>query len=634
MVRKKLPVLLSALMIMLTVFQPSYAQGTTQAGKSEDWTQAIELKIADEELLAREQSPCSQKDAVRLITNVHNLWYAGRPSKFLADMLQVAKPRPASRFFLAQAIFYSAMEMKFEEPYESYRTWMDYCDNHDPGYGWPDASFIGMNLKDQTIGENGVWELCPDLSDIEDPADKTNAYDHVDYGNACAANYAMLLFDRTNGAKILELDKDGRFLPQKALTVHDAVQAAVRYYRSFEAEPEMHPYREITGYDRSVITDELLGKESTLPEATCQQLPEQWHGVLMFDMGRVTGGALDVHKDKLIYESDIDLLKQAGFNFLGLGFDFSLFQGPDRTEGMINETRLKELDRVIAWCMQRDIHVDLRCLGVGGCDLSTDFGEWVNRNHDIPNSKDKKDAAEFANLWAVLARRYQNIPNRYISFNLMVEPEISSEKQYSAFFTPAVKAIRDASPDRCIIADIHSGGLTGVSMAKLGVALSYHLYEPRMFCVLNELPEDHIDDEAYLHGVSWPYQGAKGKMYDAETAMDVKIEHSVSANGLLKTANKYNVGFMIGEFGVFGEHPGQISRYRYSDETFKGYLMDMTACFAEKGIAWCYGVCQGSTGIVADYPAVETEEYEKVEGTTVYAGTKVMGWFQEINGAK
>lgn len=66
-----------------------------------------------------------------------------------------------------------------------------------------------------------------------------------------------------------------------------------------------------------------------------------------------------------------------------------------------------------------------------------------------PNSKNKKDAAEFANLWAVLARRYQNIPNRYISFNLMVEPEISSGKQYAAFFALAVKAIWEVSADRC-----------------------------------------------------------------------------------------------------------------------------------------------------------------------------------------
>lgn len=630
---KKYIFFLSFLTIAMLFFCSAYTAYATSEGSLDEWNQAIELQIADEQLLARAQETCSQKDVVRLIANVHDLQY-DRHSKFLADMLQVAKAKPASRFWLAQAIFYSAQEMYFEEPYESYQTWMDYCDSRNPDYGWPDAGLIGVNLRDQTIGDYGVWELCPDISDVEDPADKSNAYYRQDYGNPCVANYSMLLFDRTNGAKILDLDEDGRFLPQKALTVNDAVQAAVRFYRSFEAKPKMLPYGEINGYDNSIITDEHLGKESTLPEATCQQLPEQWHGVLMNDMSRVPGGALDVHTDKVICEGDIDLLQQAGFNFVGIGFDFSLFQGPDRTEGMINETRLKELDQVIAWCIERDIHVDLRCQGVGGCDIFTDFGEWMNRNHDIPNSKDKKDAAEFANLWAILARRYQNIPNRYISFNLMGEPEISSEKQYAAFFTPAVKSIREITPDRCIIADIHSGGLTGVSMAKLGVALSYHLYEPRMFCAVAELPEDHIDDKEYLHSVPWPYQSANGELYDAKKVMDIKIERSVSVNGLLKTANKYKVGFMIGEFGIFGEHQGQISRYRYSDETLQGFLKDMTFCFAEKGIPWCYGVCQGNTGIVADYPAVETEEYQKAQGTTVYVGTKMLGWFQEINGVK
>lgn len=597
------------------------------------WYQANALHIANEQLLARIQDTCTQQEAVQLITNVHNLRY-DQPSRYLSDMMNQATAKPASRYWLAEAIYYSSMEMHYEEPYLNYQDWMTYCDSADPAYGWPDAVAIGVNQNDQTIGEAGIWELCTDLADIENPTDKTAAVYREDFGSLATANYTLWLFDRTNGSKVLGLDDTGRFLPQSSLTVGDAVKAAIRYYNSFEAAPEMVPCSQVMGYDRSIITDELLGRQTTLPEASCQQLPQQWHGMLMFDMARVSMQALDVHADKVICEADIDLLKQAGFNFVGLGFDFSVLQGPNPAEGMINETRLKELDQVIAWCMERDIHVDLRCLGVGGCDLKTDFGTWNSHNYDTLNSKDKKESEAFAGLWAVLARRYQDVPNRYISFNLMVEPAIDTEKQYTAFFTPAVESIRGISPDRCIIADIHCYGLTGVGMAKLGVALSFHLYEPRMFCALNSLPDDHIDDEQYLHNVTWPYQGSNGKLVDAKAAMDIKIDHSVSANGLFKTAKKYNVGFMIGEFGIFGEHAGKISRYRYSDETFQGFLQDMTSLFEERGIAWCYGVCQGSTGLVAGYPAVETEIYSQVEGTDVYVGTKVMGWFQAINHVK
>lgn len=630
---KKHPFVFTALVIVILLGVYTCSACATSGTGADAWTQAIALQIADETLLTRAQDTCSQKEVVSLITSVHNL-RCDQPSQFLTDMMNKASEKPASRYWLAQAIYYSAMETYFDEPYKNYDAWMSYCDRTDPGFGFPDAGAIGIRQNDQTIGEGGIWDLCTDLSDIEYPADRSKGAYREDFGNLFVANYCLWLFDRTDGSKVLGLDDAGRFLPQKKLTVDDALKAAMHFYRSFEASPEMVPYSQIVGYDRSIITDELLAKQSNLPEASCQQLPAQWHGVLMFDMGRVTMQSLDVHTDKVICEGDIDLLQQAGFNFVGLGFDFSLFQGPTPSEGMINEARLKELDQVIAWCMERDIHVDLRCLGVGGCNIKTDFGEWMNRNHDIPNSKDEKDVTEFAELWAVLARRYQDIPNRYISFNLMVEPEINTEKQYAAFFTPVVEAIRKVTPDRCVIADIHSSGLTGVSMAKLGVALSYHLYEPRMFCALNDLPEDHIDDEEYLHSITWPYQSSNGKVYDAKKAMDVKIDHSISANGLLKTAKKYNVGFMIGEFGIFGEHSGQISRYRYSDETFRGYLNDMTSTFAEKGIAWCYGVCQGNTGLVADYPAVETEEYQKADGTTVYIGTKVMGWFQKINGVQ
>lgn len=111
-----------------------------------------------------------------------------------------------------------------------------------------------------------------------------------------------------------------------------------------------------------------------------------------------------------------------------------------------------------------------------------------------------------------------------------------------------------------IDANTHSGGLAGRSMAEMGVALSYHAYDPREFCIVDYALQD---DSEYLHSVTWPYTASDGKVYDAQAVLDSVIPDSVSANELAALAKSYGVGFMLGEFGVFTTG---MPYNRYSDE--------------------------------------------------------------------
>ena len=284
----------------------------------------------------------------------------------------------------------------------------------------------------------------------------------------------------------------------------------------------------------------------------------------MANMARVSAWVLGFSPDKHFYEYEIELLKEAGYNFMTLAVDFSLLQGKEPVEGCFNETRLKELDQVIAWCMARDIHVNLCCSGIGSATIATFFDEWNKRNDELIQTTEY--APEFARLWKALAQRYEGISNKYLSFNLLGEAPINNDDQYVAFFAPAVKAIREASPDHCIIADVHCGGLKGEKIAQMGVALSYHAYDPRDFCAVL----DHrFYDEAYLKTVVWPFTSEDEKTYDANAVLDSPIPNSVSANELAGIAKKYNVGFFIGEWGIFGE---KLSEYRYPDETIEHSL--------------------------------------------------------------
>lgn len=592
---------------------------------NETLQQVCDLGIADIEVLARAEDICTRAEAVDMLARVYEM-RKGEKSLYLNDMASAFGEddlsKSATRYYFAQAIYYSAMEDHFDAEYVDWLAWIEYCDSKEWGGTWPDASMIGI-YNDGNAGEGGLWDFCSDMDKVsEPPSDHPEALYPVEYGNFFAANYALCAYDRRNGRKIMELDENNRFHPHEAMTIEQVAETTLRYYYYFGDRAEMVAYTDTYTFDTSIITSELLTKETTLPGASCEKLPSEWRGTLIFN-GRAPTGFLDRMPDKHYYEYMIQAVKDAGFNFVGITFDFSRLQGPNLQVGMLNETRLKELDQVIAWCMERDIHVDLRCCGVGG--LSYDAGDyWYQWNHDAPNTTEY--AAEFAALWKALAQRYADIPNCYLSFNLNCEPEVDSESQYAAFFGPAVNAIREADPDRCIIADIHSGGLTGKSMAEIGVALSYHAYDPREFCCLTM---ENQDDAEYLSTVTWPFTASDGKTYDAEAVLDSQIPGSISANELAATAEEYGVGFMVGEWGIFGNG---LTRNRYPDETIQAFLNDMADTLAEKGYGWCYGNFHYPYSIACFAPAVETGDYVKVEGTPLYIEQKMMGWFQEING--
>lgn len=593
---------------------------------SDTLQQVYDLGIADMDILGRANEICTKEESIGMLAKVHELRY-GTSSKYLADpgIIAESKGEETTRYYFAQALFFSAMESVHDTPYEYFDQWIHYCNENQIDSIWPDSQVITQRL-DGDVGEGGVWDICPDLSEIDNPANTEEMRWGLDYGISPAVNYAMLTYDRTNGKKVLEVDENFNFRPFETMTVEQVAEATLRYYNSFEPAAEMVAYAETATFDNSIITPELLTKETTLPDATCAELPSEWRGVLMYDMGRVTSQALACNPDKRVYEHEIQSMKDAGFNFVGLAFDFSVLQGPVPVEGKLNETRLKELDQVIAWCMERDIHVDLRCSGIGGLTKDTSPEIWAQWNHDSVNGLDY--APEFAALWKALAQRYADIPNCYLSFNLMIEPEINNDDQYAAFFGPAVEAIREVTSDRCIVSDIHCGGLTGKAMAEMGVALSYHAYDPREFCVVDYALQDNTD---YLHSITWPYTDSNGKTYNAHTVLDSVIPGSVSANELAALAEDYGVGFMIGEFGIFTT---LMPYNRYSDETISAYYRDMVNTMAEKGYGWCGGVWDGTYGVVSYYPGIKTASYEQVDDHTFYIDKAMFDLFQELNGVK
>ena len=602
---KLLGLLLSLMLLVSSLPSTTYAEGLSNTNDTR-FDQAVSLGILSNIDIQDTQRFATRADVVSVITAVQRLRFNDE-SLCLVSMSNVSKSQVATRYWFSCCLYYSWTELCAGVPYDSSGSWFDYidaCSNIDhPLIDNMPSSVIGLRCGNfifdnsdvaGTWGEGDIFSLCTDVENLfgewPNGSPKGVAYPY-DFGDWWPAMLCVKLFDKGTGEKVLEMDSDGKWNPQQKMTIQEVAEAALRYYNSFEPEAEYKTFNQVGTFDSTIITPELLSRETTLPKASCSKIPEQWHGILFSKWGNATNGAMYGYRDKVIRAEDFDAVKAAGLNSIVSMTSFSLLQGPDMQPGMVNETRLRELDQVIAYAIERDIHLTIQCTQTTGFRQTDPFANGAA-------SEPQTDAQikEFAQFWGMLARRYADIPNEYLAFDLCCEPEIKTEKRYSKVFTPAVESIRAMSPDRVIIADIHSSGLTGKSMAELGVALSYHQYEPRSFCAL---VREQYSNETYMQSVTWPYKDAKGVIWNADSVaaslLDKKSKQKTSYERMKALAEEYNVGFMVGEFGVFSDNTSY-TNYIYPEKTLFGYIRDMLDRFKHDGVSWTYGSMQGSFG--------------------------------------
>lgn len=166
--------------------------------------------------------------------------------------------------------------------------------------------------------------------------------------------------------------------------------------------------------------------------------------------------------DKVIREGDVKAIADTGFNHMTIMISFPWLQGLKLKDGYVDKTRLEELDRVIALCMKYDVHVTLATSETPGISM------WGEDEHSkgAENLAKPGMAKTYASYCGMLAKRYKGIDNKYLAFNLMVEPGFTSEEQYKKLLGPSVEAIFAVDESRVVIADIHNWGLTGEAMAK------------------------------------------------------------------------------------------------------------------------------------------------------------------------
>lgn len=620
--------------------------------------QAVDVGIVELSQLENPDREVTIAEAAQMLQNAYTRRH-GVESKLMADVLALdVASEPAYLGWIGRLPIAMYVEALEPENYENYDQWLNYVITLSQGYDLSTVVTTPLRAEgysywdgDDVFVRNAYgwfdigWKSGMDAYFFRDMPEGNALLDScVGQGNLLA--YTSYLYDQTTGHKLLEVSLHDEVEVEQIMTVGTMAEMALRTYHSFWQDLEMTAYEDCVAADSAILTAELLSRETTLPDANCTSLPAQWHGVTLNEVGWITNigeGCEAQHTDPEILEYEIQEIQNAGFNYIGLQLDFSWLQGREYyttqtyTDGQLSAVRLKKVDQILAWCMERDVHLDIRCTGVGGL-IPEKQSRWTATD---------ENAKKFAEIWSVLAQRYAEVPNEYLSFTVMdsfltrygkdgvlavaVDRLGPKQKDLVAFVKPSVEAIREATPDRCIILDL-SGNNVGTAVLELGVALSADLAS--ITDEFFEISEKNVLNPDWYQTVQWPYKGTVDaesllheNQYWADDSTVIRVMELAQENGL---------GFMFSGWGkLVNQYRGSyFCAARYPDETYQAFITDMTDTMESYGYGWCYEEWYGHSGITFCAPITKNVTYEQIGEYPMYYDTAMLGFFKEVNGVQ
>lgn len=308
-----------------------------------------------------------------------------------------------------------------------------------------------------------------------------------------AERYPWHRYSPISGKTLLDIDTQTPSMRyEEPFTRAEAICAALRCYESW-TKPEYVSIKDssATSYDGSIITDALLKKESSLPEVTHNALPADWQGMCIYEKG-VTLYSLS----SPFRERNMKFLAENDMNFGRVYLSFSSLRYPDFPEDgtQVNLVELRDLDQMLAWAMEYDVHMSLCMLTPPGYGPEEDVAYQSIGDENWPDAERWQLIHDY---WVMLAERYKEIPGKNLTFELCTEWGSGDSDHLRDFrnnWTEIAADIRKVSPERVLIAgfDLYDAGKQEMAdtMASLGVSLAAHPYFPSELAFYGR--EDHI----------------------------------------------------------------------------------------------------------------------------------------------
>ena len=303
----------------------------------------------------------------------------------------------------------------------------------------------------------------------------------------------------------------------------------------------------------------------TKPSPTAKKLP-RWRG---FNLTQKVHARRDGNPP--FAESDFVLLAEWGFDFARLPLSYLCWATADEPV-KLREAELQHLDDAVEFGGKHGVHVNL--------NLHRAPGYCVNppkEPHDLWTDAPALDACAFH--WAHLAHRFEGVPNKRLSFDLLNEPANVAEETYVRVVTRLVQAIRAEDSQRLIIADGLRWGRDPVhGLISLGVAQSTRGYDPMQVSHYHAGWVQGADKWALP---TWPLKdGNKPADKDALHRQHIAPWQQLERKG---------VGIHVGEWGAHNQTPHDVTL---------AWMRDQLALWREADWGWALWNLRGSFGVL------------------------------------
>ena len=264
-------------------------------------------------------------------------------------------------------------------------------------------------------------------------------------------------------------------------------------------EPEKEP-EQIHDVKVNLISEEAKQKAHGFPPVD-GKLPD-WKGVNVVDKAefawswawRVPDPEMVRDTSATVYtEAEAIEIAESGYDFVRLCLDSRFFftdesmvdleHVGEEFYGSIdtdNLTQYENLDQMIEWCIENNIHVCLDCHStVGGLMIGGDE-EASRKELFTPDSESQKI---FLRFWDNIALRYADVDTKALSFNLYNEPPSfasENEEVYVNLMNNAIDEIQSYTADRLIFVDMMDYSRHGMKkideLKANNLAASFHIY--------------------------------------------------------------------------------------------------------------------------------------------------------------
>lgn len=310
-----------------------------------------------------------------------------------------------------------------------------------------------------------------------------------------------------------------------------------------------------------------------------------------FNLTQKTGGNDPKRK---FDEEDFEIMAEFGFDFARIPMSYWNWSSKDDWYN-INEEVMQDIDEVIGFGKQYNIHINLNFHRVPGYCINERNLEIVDLFDDTPGNMQRAlDGVVYQ--WKYFANRYKGIPSKQLSFDLINEPpKNTNENKYTEIVKAVVKGIREVDPERLIIVDGKDIGRNPLlSIADLVPVQSTRGYDPMSVShyTATWVPNDEFETFNYP---TWPIKADDGKLWDKEAIREKLITR-------WQPLVDKGVCVHVGEWGCYNKTPHDVTLQ---------WMRDILSLWKEANWGYAMWNLKGDFGIInSNRTDVKYENYK------------------------